>query len=359
MVRLQDIAKRAGVSVYTVSCALRGQTQVAEATRARLSALAEEMGYVKDVSGAILASRRAVRPGAGRARLAYAGYRVSREWTEPFRREAAAQGYEVEIVNAAQQETGAALARALWHRGVQGLWLHRGIGMGGGGAWEGFDFGKFTVVKLGRLHAAWRFPVVRHDAFEFAHRALREVFLRGFARVAVVLTRSGAAEDDDARLGAVLAYRASHVRRGQHLGVRVTDWVPASDRGKSPRDASAFRRWLERERPDVVLGFPWTWYYELERAGVQIGRTVGFASIVAPERRRESPDIDGCDRRTDEVARQVVRMLHQGMVAGQRGMVEQPPEVVIEPVWRQGVTLGVSRVPDAPGIRAGRAGSAR
>ncbi len=48
MVRLKDIAERAGVSLMTVSKALRDEPDVSAATKARLKALAREMGYVPD-----------------------------------------------------------------------------------------------------------------------------------------------------------------------------------------------------------------------------------------------------------------------------------------------------------------------
>ena len=48
MVGLKDIAARAGVSMMTVSKALRGARDVAPATRQRLLQLAQEMGYVPD-----------------------------------------------------------------------------------------------------------------------------------------------------------------------------------------------------------------------------------------------------------------------------------------------------------------------
>ena len=49
MVRLIDIAERVGVSVMTVSKALRDdQLDVAVATRARIKAAAKEMGYTPD-----------------------------------------------------------------------------------------------------------------------------------------------------------------------------------------------------------------------------------------------------------------------------------------------------------------------
>jgi DNA-binding LacI/PurR family transcriptional regulator len=46
MVRLQDIADRAGVSVMTASKAMREATDVAAQTRARVRLLAQQMGYV-------------------------------------------------------------------------------------------------------------------------------------------------------------------------------------------------------------------------------------------------------------------------------------------------------------------------
>jgi DNA-binding LacI/PurR family transcriptional regulator len=50
MVRLKDIARQAGVSVMTVSKALRDEPDVSGATKSRLKALAQQMGYVPDSS---------------------------------------------------------------------------------------------------------------------------------------------------------------------------------------------------------------------------------------------------------------------------------------------------------------------
>ena len=48
MVRLKDIALRAGVSVMTVSKVLRDAPDVSAATKVRIRKLAEEMGYTPD-----------------------------------------------------------------------------------------------------------------------------------------------------------------------------------------------------------------------------------------------------------------------------------------------------------------------
>jgi DNA-binding LacI/PurR family transcriptional regulator len=50
MVRLKDIAQQIGVSVMTVSKALRDEPDVSAATRAKIKALAQQMGYVPDSS---------------------------------------------------------------------------------------------------------------------------------------------------------------------------------------------------------------------------------------------------------------------------------------------------------------------
>ena len=57
MIRLKDIAARAGVSVMTVSKVLRDAPDIAAATKVRVRALAEEMGYVPDTSAQSLRNR--------------------------------------------------------------------------------------------------------------------------------------------------------------------------------------------------------------------------------------------------------------------------------------------------------------
>jgi LacI family transcriptional regulator len=57
MVRLKDIARYAGVSVMTVSKALRDEPDVSATTKARIKSLAQQMGYVPDSSAQGLRTR--------------------------------------------------------------------------------------------------------------------------------------------------------------------------------------------------------------------------------------------------------------------------------------------------------------
>lgn len=58
MIRLKDIAENAGVSVMTVSKALRGMHDVAPSTRERICAIARTMGYVPNAAAQGLRNRR-------------------------------------------------------------------------------------------------------------------------------------------------------------------------------------------------------------------------------------------------------------------------------------------------------------
>ncbi|MFV0374236.1 LacI family DNA-binding transcriptional regulator [Microbacterium sp.] len=58
MSSLEEVARRVGVSTATVSRALSGRGRVSEATRARVRAVADDMGYVVSASASSLASGR-------------------------------------------------------------------------------------------------------------------------------------------------------------------------------------------------------------------------------------------------------------------------------------------------------------
>src|SRR4051794_7025405 len=49
MIRLKDIAERAGVSIMTVSKVLRDAPDISSATKVRVRQLAEQMGYMPDI----------------------------------------------------------------------------------------------------------------------------------------------------------------------------------------------------------------------------------------------------------------------------------------------------------------------
>jgi DNA-binding LacI/PurR family transcriptional regulator len=345
MITQAEIAKRAGVSVYTVSCALRGQAQVAAETRARILKLAAEMGYQSNPAAVALAGQRHVKRKLPRTlRLGWFRHRYDTSALAGFQAGCRDLGYEMELIDWRAFANGMAIERALWHRRVEGLVLATAVPEKGlETMWRQMNWDRFSVVKLSRGMPELRFHLIRHSAFDYAALALKRVFGCGYRRVAVLLTESRSREDDAARLGAVLNYRETELPEGACLEWRrVKEFV--SD-GHTLAEVPWLRPWLQEFRPDAVLAFPWTWVILVEAAGFRCPQHVAFAAILGSQPGDWRLQISGSRAGEDEIARRAVHELHRQIVAGERGQVDFPLEHVIEPYWVEGETL--LKKPDA------------
>jgi LacI family transcriptional regulator len=121
MVRLKDMARHAGVSVMTVSKALRDEPDVSAATKARIKALAQQMGYVPDSSAQGLRTRTTrllglVVPSTMNPIYARMAFAIEQRVQE--------QGYELLLTHTQNQpEREEACLRRLLARRVDGLFI--------------------------------------------------------------------------------------------------------------------------------------------------------------------------------------------------------------------------------------------
>lgn len=122
MVRLVDIAQRAGVSVMTVSRVLRDAPDISPATKARIRALATEMGYVPDVMAQGLRTRQSRLLGAVVPNVADP---VTSRVVSALAERAHELGYELLLHQSLNQpEREEVCIRRLIARRVEGLFLH-------------------------------------------------------------------------------------------------------------------------------------------------------------------------------------------------------------------------------------------
>ena len=121
MIRLKDIAARAGVSVMTVSKVLRDAPDISEATKTKIRLLAREMGYVPDTQAQGLRTRSTRLFGLVISSLANPAYsRVAMAVEE----RAAALGYDLIIAHSLNDPSKEEHAiRRLLSRRVEGLFL--------------------------------------------------------------------------------------------------------------------------------------------------------------------------------------------------------------------------------------------
>lgn len=123
MVSLKDIARACGVSVATVSKALNGQPDVGEDTRARISAVAEEMGYMTNAAARALKTNRTYNLGVlfVDERRSGLGHEYFSTVLESFKVEAEAHGYDITFIT---HNVGGKTTTYLQHclqRGVDGV----------------------------------------------------------------------------------------------------------------------------------------------------------------------------------------------------------------------------------------------
>lgn len=117
---LKDIAAEAGVSFQTVSKVLRGRGTVTPATRARIHAAADALGYVPDEVARSLVTQRTSTLGVVVGDL---GDHVLARFVAGAEREARRQGHAVVIVNLEPDTTGHRSVSALLRRRVDGIVL--------------------------------------------------------------------------------------------------------------------------------------------------------------------------------------------------------------------------------------------
>lgn len=123
MVSMKNIAQRCGVSVATVSKALNGQPDIGEDTRARICAVADEMGYMTNSAARALKTNRTYNLGVlfvdeRRSGLAHEYFS---SMLESFKVEAEAHGYDITFINHnVGGKTNSYLQHCLY-RGVDGV----------------------------------------------------------------------------------------------------------------------------------------------------------------------------------------------------------------------------------------------
>lgn len=101
MVSMKDIAQQCGTSVATVSKALNGQSDISEATRTRICAVAEEMGYMANAAARALKTNRSYNIGVlfFDEQLSGLSHEYFSTILESFKTEVEAHGYDITFIN--------------------------------------------------------------------------------------------------------------------------------------------------------------------------------------------------------------------------------------------------------------------
>ncbi|MGE9270632.1 MAG: LacI family DNA-binding transcriptional regulator [Verrucomicrobiales bacterium] len=341
-VTLKDIAEKAGVSVSAVSLALGGKGSISKRQRERIHEIADELGYVPNPLLSSLAAKR-FRSGGYATGIPIALLEYSMENVRPsiYRSEiirvAKQLGYQVRLITKEELKEYNDLSKTLYRSGVQGVivtgqpcdeFVNRSE------AWE-----HFSLVQCGRLRTTAPIHTVRSDIFRSIKLVYSKLLEKGYQRIGFAMGRHpDILEDDEARIGAALGLMQLHAKpqniiqpySGQHA------------------DETRFKTWVDKEQPDVIIGFGISQYYNLLKFGYSIPKDFGFASLHLHLHDRENQPITfaGLLQNTNKIAEQSVVLLDQLIRYNSRGFPDIPQHTLIPSSWVEGDTLCTINQPE-------------
>ena len=334
-VNLRDIAGRAGVSVATVSLALRGRGALSRATSDRIRSLAQEMGYrpnplLASLAGKRFRSAKAVggvpmaifsfpsTPDGLDGRTNYAGKLLAAE--------ARKLGYSPKVYNLTNGSDTPAVFRELYHRMTQGIIV---CGSMGTEFFDGFDWSQFSVVQCGRYHKVHAFHIVRPNIFQAIKTAFMKLRASGYDRIGFALGRHlQPMEDDEERYGVAISIEKNY-RPEKHRVPIYTGII---------RDDKAFLDWFDRYKPEAVVGFAVRYYWNLKDRGISIPADTGFVGLHLDD--PGSPGFySGLFQDQGEIARQSVLLVDQMIRNRERGGSEKTLDILVPSKWVKGKTM--------------------
>jgi LacI family transcriptional regulator len=335
---LGDIAKLAGVSRMTVSCALRNSPRVKPETRMAIQQIAERVGYVPDARMARLMT--GVREAKSKEPLPIAWLNTAKyedawrkfPWLFPYyegaRNRCAELGYKLdEIWLSAPDMTARRISEILYHRGITGLIVCPSL--------ESLthlklNWNRFASVTFEKAILAPRLHRVAHDYYYNMLLTLKMLRRSGYRRIGVFMQQLTERKSFHGYL-AGLGYFQSGVRQSERvrpLLYRHVDEVAGGGR--------KFRAWLEKARPDVVVGHHSELVNWLNNAGRHVPGEIGVTHLALED---DCADWAGIWSRKREVGAQTVEQVVASLHNNQFGLPKVSHDLLIGGYWQPGKTL--------------------
>jgi LacI family transcriptional regulator len=350
---LNDIALALGYSKNTISLGLRGNPQIPAATRERIRAAADRIGYRPSaVISHLMAQLRSARTSRLQAKLALVNANLRRDafrdhptipiYVEGCERRADSLGYDFDRFWMHDPElTAERWLRILTARGIKGIVL---VGL--------MD----TNHLPGHLAPVWeRMPTVvtgvrtRGPALSYCSVDHYNLALVAFERaLALGYRRPGLVLDDV--IDALVERRFSAGFAAGQRGLGRPQRVPVFGGVSGPKGPERFRSWLDRHGPDVVFTLYNSVIDWIRAAGRRIPEDIG---VIQLEWRASRPEIAGMNQHNSVAGEAAVDMVVSQIHNGETGVQEFPRATLVGASWVDGASVranpgGEGRRPSAP-----------
>ncbi len=356
---IRQIATAAGVSIATVSLALRNHPRISEATRQRVLKVAKEQGYTPDPLVSTLMNKlRTSRVNRNAEKIAYMTFwDTPDEWRQNYNdfayftgacERAAQTGYEIEHFWAREPGISSArLSRILYTRGIRGIVFapfHRPNGH------LSLDWKYFACSALGFsilrpcLHRTSHYY---QEGMKLSLRMLkRHCYKRiGFANFTVFDKRA-----QHGWLSGYLVYMNQLPLKRQ-----IPPLLVPADRTKgiqtfpkSPEirrqaltpnlfwNPESFYNWLDQYQPDVVISNTIHPLAFMKERGIRVPEDIGFASL---DRVLDTDPWAGVNQRPKNIGGAAVDLVASQLQNNEYGLPPQAKYVMLEGTWEDGPTI--------------------
>jgi len=339
-VTMQVIATACGVSKNAVSLALRNHPSISESTRERIRKTASELGYQRNPAYGELMSQMLHR-GRGEDRSVIGLINANRN-PNAFRQHATIPRYVLGCMRKAKllnygldrfwlYEPGMTAKRWLQifeTRGIRGLVI---IGM-----MDDNVIPKKFLPVLEKIPAVVTGVRTRRPALSFAcsdhHilalRAFEKAIELGYKRPGLVL---------DLAIDELVEKRFSAgCQTGQDSIPKSHRVKPFFDLDAAKEDSSCFYRWLEAEKPDVILTLYNVVEIWIRKSGLRVPDDIGLIQL---EWRSSESSWSGMDQHNDITGEAALEMLIGMIHRGEMGVPQFPRATLVGPSWVDGQTV--------------------
>lgn len=325
---MADVAAAASVSVTTVSLALRGHQRISPPTKRRVMEAAKELGYRVNVHASVMASRRfRDRANVEGSLVAVISSASDRKFgpgilfqLAAIEQRASELGYSFEHHCVPPGRSWRPLLNRLYARGCEGIILGRVFPQS---PVADLDWSPFSVVARGGESSNVPVHRVRSNHFQAAKGLVEIARSLGYRRIGpATMAHEPIIEDDESRLGGVRAAQSL-------LGPGPVELPPFLG-GFQDRDG--FEDWLRRNEPDCVLAF---------HPGIHawVERTHGTAFACFVLNGINPGTYSGMLEQTARISRAAVDLLDSQIRYQQKGLPEDPHDILIPAVFSKGATL--------------------
>lgn len=332
-VRQQDIAKKAGVHITTVSLALRNDPRLAGTTRERIRKIAEEMGYKPDpMLAALTVHRNRSKRLHHQGTLAWLYPPIIKNERKPSfpayfkgaEERCAELGYKLEIFYFSELgETR--LSSVLHARNIKGLLIPP---QAHSRAHLDFDWGEFSSVCFGFTLSWPRLHLITNAQYSSSRLAVHMLRTRGYSRLGFVTTRETDERTDQNFRAGFLSEQHGFLPENRIPPLLLEDTTIDKECGE-------FAEWYREHKPDVILYIYPTVAEFLRRLKIT-PRQCGSASLSVTAR---DGSLAGVYQNDPLIGRKAVDFLIDMLHRNERGVPPHRFQFFVESEWVEGKSI--------------------